>query len=86
MVRVMEERYRRLLGLEDGVLSEYLFIAFCRKYAQDDEDRYHQLQQFIQLCNLVETVTASPQHPIAAASASDDEQQVFGLGPAMTWS
>ena len=65
----MLERYRRLLGLDDGVLSEYLFITFCTRYAQDNVARYQQLQQFIQLRNLVDSATASPpQQPIAAAS------------------
>ena len=67
MVRVMQERYRKLLGLKDGVLAEYRFIAFCTRYAQDNEDRFRQLHQFMQLRNHVESATALPQHPIAAS-------------------
>ena len=77
MVRVMEERYRRLLGLEDGVLSEYLFIAFCTKYAQDNEDRYRQLQQFIQLRNLAASSLRAVTCPICNVDVDDDQDSLL---------
>ena len=81
MVRVMQERYRKLLGLKDGVLAEYRFIAFCTRYAQDNEDRFRQLHQFMQLRNHVESATASPQHPIAASP----QPSTSSAPAAMTW-
>ena len=61
---ILVERYGNLLGCDDELEAEYYFISFCTKYARHNENRWHQLHEYV---HNKESVTASPQHPIAAS-------------------
>ena len=46
--RILVETLVKLLGCDGKGETEYYFLSFCRRYASENDDRWHQLHQYFQ--------------------------------------
>ena len=80
--RITVQKFGNLLGSNDELEAEYHFIAFCRKYVSDNDNRWQELREYVHGKEsaaapstphqrpIFDYIISPIQHPIPAAAPS----------------